>query len=93
MITHARAEWRRRLEPTLWEDSQRIRPSPEAGIGYRYQLMSDENGEPLLHLSTFGSKRVSKSKSSQSSQIDRTIEITLKELLYGTFGLTAPGED
>ncbi|MEV0539319.1 Shedu immune nuclease family protein [Nocardia salmonicida] len=76
-------------------NSQRIGPHrPEKSVECRYQLISDEGGEPLIHLSTFGSKhRASKPKSSQSLQIDRTIGVSLVELLCESFGLAVPGDD
>lgn len=77
------------------ENAQRIQPhSHESSVECRYQLLADENGEPLVHLSTFGSRnRASKPKSSQSLQIDRTIGVSLVELLCETFGLAAPADD
>ncbi len=79
----------------MTENSQRIRPhKPENSVECRYQVVTDVDGEQLIHLSTFGSKnRASKPKSSQSLQIDRTIGVSMVELFCETFGLTAPGDD
>ncbi|NKX91399.1 Shedu immune nuclease family protein [Nocardia coubleae] len=77
------------------ENSQRIKPhKTETSVECRYQLITDADGEQLIHLSTFGSKnRVSHPKSSQSLQIDRTIGVSLVELFCETFGLATPGDD
>ncbi|MFE3541448.1 Shedu immune nuclease family protein [Nocardia sp. NPDC059177] len=77
------------------ENAQRIHPhKAESSVECRYQLITDDDGAPLIHLSTFGSRnRASKPKSSQSLQIDRTVGVSLVELFCETFGLAAPGED
>lgn len=60
---------------------------PDDAVTCQYQVLTDENGSPLLHLSTFGSdKRVSQPKSSQSIQLDRDNAVALMTILSETFG-------
>lgn len=51
-----------------------------------YNIVHTSSGEPLLHLSTFGSdRRQSNPKSSQSIQIDETVARELIGLLKTAF--------
>lgn len=51
-----------------------------------FQVLHDDQGRPILHLSTFGSdSRASDPKSSQSLQIDEAMAAELVELLRDTF--------
>jgi 5-methylcytosine-specific restriction protein B len=69
--------------------SQEIRPhKAENAVTCQYQIVNDDSGDTLLHISTFGSEsRESKPKSSQSIQLDRENAIELIAILRQTFGL------
>jgi 5-methylcytosine-specific restriction protein B len=59
----------------------------ENSVTCQYQVIHDDYGAILLHLSTFGSdQRASSSKSSQSIQLDRDNAKELMDILMRTFG-------
>ncbi|WP_328397743.1 McrB family protein [Nocardia sp. NBC_00416] len=59
---------------------------PEDGVICHYKVVYDEDGHPLLHLSTFGSdRRESPPKSSQSIQLDQQNAAELIQILQDTF--------
>ncbi len=69
---------------TLNEGHQNIRPHTSEVDCY-YSIV-ESAGEPILHLSTFGSEsRKTEPKSSQSIQIDEQIARELLDLLHRTF--------
>ncbi|WP_328811362.1 hypothetical protein [Rhodococcus sp. NBC_00294] len=68
--------------------SQRVKAHPTA-VDCQFAVIRDGRGEPLIHLSTFGSdNRMSAPKSSQSFQLDRPMAEQLVELLIDTFGFS-----
>lgn len=70
---------------SLAEGTQAIRPH-ESQVDCFYNVIRQDDGTALLHLSTFGSDlRQSKPKSSQSIQIDEDIARELFSLLKTTF--------
>lgn len=59
----------------------------EDAVTCQYKVIDDENGETLLHLSTFGSQqRQSSPKSSQSIQLSRENAAELITIIAKTFG-------
>lgn len=53
-----------------------------------YQVVVNADGEPYVHLTTFGSQhRATAPKSSQSIQLNATMAAELVTLLVETFGL------
>ncbi|GGF99376.1 hypothetical protein GCM10007304_11550 [Rhodococcoides trifolii] len=57
-------------------------------VDCEFAVVADGSGEPLVHLSTFGSDaRASNRKSSQSMQVDRAIAEQLVEMLTDIFDL------
>ncbi len=70
---------------SLAKGTQAIRPH-ESEVDCFYNVIRQDDGTALLHLSTFGSDvRQSKPKSSQSIQIDEEIARELISLLETTF--------
>ncbi len=73
---------------SLARGTQAIRPH-ESEVDCFYNVIRQDDGSVLLHLSTFGSDlRQSKPKSSQSIQIDENIAHELISLLATTFPQT-----
>lgn len=74
------------------EGDQAVRAHPTELDCY-FQILEDESGSRLLHLSTFGSvERESKPKSSQSIQLDRRAARELIGVIEGAFpGLIVSG--
>ncbi|MGW6728278.1 Shedu immune nuclease family protein [Nocardia sp. NPDC055029] len=74
------------------ENTQHVAPhKPETSVQCGYQVIEDEDGSRLVHLTTHGSRRrVSPPKSSQSMQFDRTVAGDLVEILCEAFDLTQP---
>lgn len=65
--------------------NQDVRLHPTT-VNCYWQVVIAEDGQRLLHLSTFGSsERQSKPKSSQSMQIDEKVAQTLVDLFISTF--------
>lgn len=61
-------------------------------VDCEFAVVSGPSGEPLVHLSTFGSdNRASHRKSSQSMQVDRAIAEQLVEMLIDIFELGEGG--
>ncbi|WP_433593444.1 Shedu immune nuclease family protein [Nocardia sp. CA-145437] len=59
----------------------------DKGVDCEHKKVTDDGGDTLLHLSTFGSKnRESHRKSSQSLQFDAGIAAELVDILRDTFG-------
>ncbi|MBY6363252.1 hypothetical protein [Rhodococcoides corynebacterioides] len=59
-------------------------------VDCEFAVVTDGSGDPLVHLSTFGSdNRASHRKSSQSMQVDRAIAEQLVEMLTDIFELRA----
>ncbi|MFC8526998.1 McrB family protein [Nocardia sp. NPDC057227] len=82
------------------EGTQRVAAhKPENAVTCQWQVIGDENGDPLVHLSTFGSEgRQSNPKSSQSLQLSRADAIELvrifnRELKLGWVEDGAPEAD
>lgn len=70
---------------SLARGTQAIQPH-ESEVDCFYNVIRQDDGSVLLHLSTFGSDvRQSKPKSSQSIQIDEDIARDLISLLEATF--------
>ncbi|MBU3063743.1 AAA family ATPase [Nocardia sp. NEAU-G5] len=67
---------------------QRIRPHKlEEGVTCQYKVIEADDGQRLVHLSTFGSDgRESPPKSSQSMQFDREHALELIGILQNAFG-------
>lgn len=75
----------------LERGTQDVRPH-SSEVDCYFQVVDDEDGLQLLHLSTFGSDgRASTPKSSQSMQIDEEIACQLAALLVETFPRARPG--
>ncbi|WP_457098970.1 hypothetical protein [Microbacterium sp. P5_E9] len=56
------------------------------------QLVNDDSGEPLVHLSTFGSRdRASRPKSSQTMQFDRSTALQLARVFVHAYGVEVLG--
>ncbi|MFF3571416.1 Shedu immune nuclease family protein [Nocardia jiangxiensis] len=66
----------------------------DQGVDCEYQVVHDDDGTTLVHLSTFGSQqRISHRKSSQSLQVDKGIAATLVDILSDAFGMPASDLD
>lgn len=75
------------LVRSLFKGTQHIKPHTTE-VDCFHQVVIDDNGRTLLHLSTFGSdSRASGPKSSQSLQVDKEIASQLVALLERTFDL------
>ncbi|MEV6224317.1 Shedu immune nuclease family protein [Nocardia fluminea] len=76
------------------ENNQRIVPQKaETSVDCGYQVIEDEDGSRIVHLTTHGSKhRASPPKSSQSMQFGRTVAETLVDILCEAFDLTQPND-
>lgn len=74
------------------EGQQRLK-AHDTEVDCYHQLITDDSGEKLLHLSTFGSEdRVSKPKSSQSLQLNRRAARELIGIIEAAFpGTVASG--
>lgn len=72
----------------LGPNNQRITAhSVDKGVVCEHQVVQDDDGTTLLHLSTFGSKdRVSDPKSSQSLQFDAKVAANLTKVFRDAFG-------
>ncbi|MBC7302841.1 MAG: DUF4263 domain-containing protein [Nocardia sp.] len=72
------------------ENNQRIVPQKaETSVDCGYQIIEDEDGGRIVHLTTHGSKhRASPPKSSQSMQFGRTVAETLVDILCEAFDLS-----
>ncbi|AHH20481.1 hypothetical protein NONO_c57030 [Nocardia nova SH22a] len=72
----------------LRPNTQNIRPHKlENGVSCEHQVIPDSDGQPLLHLSTFGSaNRQLDPKSSQSLQVDSQIATELVGIIRSAFG-------
>ncbi|BCN43457.1 hypothetical protein [Prescottella equi] len=70
---------------SISKGTQSIRPH-DTLVDCFFDTVADENGDTLLHLTTFGSDyRRSKPKSSQSIQIDIAMAKQLVEVIYDAF--------
>lgn len=70
---------------SLQPGKQSIR-AHETEVDCFYKVLADENGETLIHLTTFGSDhRKSNPKSSQSLQLDADMARRLVAVLRDTF--------
>ncbi|MFJ4650456.1 Shedu immune nuclease family protein [Nocardia sp. NPDC088792] len=69
-------------------NTQRIAAhKPELGVDCEHQVVVDDAGTTLLHLTTFGSRdRASHRKSSQSLQVDSKVAAELVRVMRETFG-------
>ncbi|MFD3506745.1 Shedu immune nuclease family protein [Nocardia sp. NPDC058666] len=74
------------------ENNQRIVPQKaEKSVDCGYQVIEDEDGRRIIHLTTHGSKhRASPPKSSQSMQFGQTVAETLVDILCEAFDLSHP---
>ncbi|GAB2660928.1 hypothetical protein GCM10027068_46240 [Prescottella soli] len=70
---------------SISKGTQSIRPH-DSLVDCYFDTVADQNGDTLLHLTTFGSDlRKSKPKSSQSIQIDIAMAKQLVEVIYDAF--------
>lgn len=74
------------------ENNQRIGPhDAETSVQCGYQVIEEEDGSRLVHLTTHGSvHRASPPKSSQSMQFGRTVAETLVDILCEAFDFSQP---